>query len=75
MSAKAISEATGKGLLNKFLGSSASVVKSQFAVVDQNSDWQKIVEDHPWLLKEVSILYFNLSTPALQFFLNFSHFK
>ncbi|GFY66093.1 ATP-citrate synthase, partial [Trichonephila inaurata madagascariensis] len=51
MSAKAITEATGKSLLSKFLCSS-SVVKSQFAVVDENSDWQQVVEENPWLLKE-----------------------
>lgn len=57
MSAKAIREATGKDLLNRFLCSGA-LVKSRFAVVDQNSDWQKIVEENPWLLKEVSSLLF-----------------
>lgn len=56
MSAKAIYEATGKDLLNRFLCSSA-VVKSQFAVIDENSDWQKVVDENPWLLREVNILF------------------
>ncbi|GFS36175.1 ATP-citrate synthase [Nephila pilipes] len=51
MSAKAIREATGKSLLTKYLCSS-SVIKCQFAVVDDNSDWQQVVEENPWLLQE-----------------------
>ena len=57
MSAKAIYEATGKDLLNRFLCSGA-VVKSQFAVIDENTDWQKVVDENPWLLREVNIYSF-----------------
>ncbi|KAG8179762.1 hypothetical protein JTE90_022938 [Oedothorax gibbosus] len=49
MSAKAISEATGKGLLNRHL---ANAVKSRVVTIDANTDWQKVVEDNPWLLQE-----------------------
>lgn len=56
MSAKAIYEATGKDLLNRFLCSGA-VVKSQFAVIDENSDWQKVIDENPWLLREVNFLF------------------
>lgn len=48
MSAKAIREATGKDLLNKHLhGTKAS--KCQFAVVDEKTDFDKLVLDKPWL--------------------------
>lgn len=57
MSAKAIYEATLKDLLNRFLCSGA-VVKSQFAVIDENSDWQKVVDQNPWLLREVNTFYY-----------------
>ncbi|GAB6025154.1 hypothetical protein CHUAL_010577 [Chamberlinius hualienensis] len=48
MSAKAISEATGKDLLNRHLHSSATV-KNQYAVVSESSDWDAVVSQNPWL--------------------------
>lgn len=51
MSAKAISEACGKRLLNQFLSTTA---KSKFATVTQSTDYNKLLADHPWLQTEVS---------------------
>lgn len=51
MSAKAVYEATGKDLLNRFLCCS-TVPKNQFAVIHENTDWQKVIDEHPWLLRE-----------------------
>ncbi|KAL5007875.1 hypothetical protein ScPMuIL_016681 [Solemya velum] len=50
MSAKAISEAKGKDLLNKFLKEEA--VKNRVAPVDENICWDVLVQDHPWLQTE-----------------------
>jgi len=52
MSAKAIREASGKHLLNKFLPAGAAV-KSNVAVVTADTDWTSLAQDHPWLLSEV----------------------
>lgn len=53
MSAKAISEASGKGLLNKFLNSSA-VSKSRFVSVPEKCNINDLLADNPWLKTEVS---------------------
>jgi len=52
MSAKAIREADGKHLLNKFLIPGAAV-KSNVAVVTADTDWTSLAQEHPWLLSEV----------------------
>ena len=56
MSAKAIREATGKELINKYLenGSEVGVVKSRFASVDGSTDWSQLLADNPWLETTVS---------------------
>lgn len=51
MSAKAIREATGKGLLNKFLNTGIAV-KSQFATVTEDTQWNDLIADNPWLKTE-----------------------
>ena len=51
MSAKAISEAKGKQLLNDHLQDEAS--KNRLAVVTESVNWDKLTQDHPWLLTEV----------------------
>ncbi|XP_054723158.1 ATP-citrate synthase-like [Uloborus diversus] len=51
MSAKAIYEATGKDLLNRHL-SLPQVPKSRFVVVEEQTDWQRVVEENQWLLQE-----------------------
>ena len=52
MSAKAIREAAGKDLLNKFLTPGVAV-KSNFAVVTADTDWTSLAQEHPWLSSEV----------------------
>lgn len=51
MSAKAIHEATGKDLLNRFL-STGFTIKSCFAVVKEDTDWNELVLQNPWLSTE-----------------------
>lgn len=55
MSAKAIFEAKGKELLNKFLESVS--IKNKFAVVTEDVNWGQLVSDNPWLNTEVSVEY------------------
>ena len=50
MSAKGISEASGKRLLNQFLTTAA---KCKFASVSESSDFGQVLADHPWLQTEV----------------------
>jgi len=52
MSAKAVREASGKHLLNRFL-SPGVAVKSNLAVVTAETDWTSLVQEHPWLASEV----------------------
>lgn len=52
MSAKAISEATGKDLINRKLGSGSKAAKCRFAAIDENTNWSTIVDEHPWLKTE-----------------------
>jgi len=56
MSAKAIREAAGKNLLNKFLDSGVAV-KSYFATVTADTDWYSLQQEHPWLLSQVCSSY------------------
>lgn len=53
MSARAIWEATGKDLINRNLNYSNGVAKCRFAVYDQNSSWNDLVQQEPWLQTEV----------------------
>lgn len=59
MSAKAIREATGKELINKYLegGNEVGVAKSRFASVSETTDWSQLVADHPWLETTVSLTH------------------
>ncbi|RWS08503.1 ATP-citrate synthase-like protein [Dinothrombium tinctorium] len=50
MSAKAIHEATGKRLLNKFLNGTANV--SRFVSVDESTNLNNLPNEHPWLKQE-----------------------
>lgn len=54
MSAKAIREATGKDLLNRFLDGSSGAAKARFASVNEDTQWEQLVIDHPWLNDTVS---------------------
>ena len=51
MSAKAISEAKGKELLNKFLDGTAMINKVATVTVDVN--WSQLIVDNPWLNEQV----------------------
>lgn len=53
MSAKAISEQTGKEFLYKYICTTAAVQnRFKYAQVTYDTDWDKLVQDHPWLLTE-----------------------
>ncbi|XP_075767675.1 ATP-citrate synthase isoform X1 [Pelodiscus sinensis] len=53
MSAKAISEQTGKEFLYKYI-CTASAIQNRFkyARVTSDTDWDRLIQDHPWLLTE-----------------------
>lgn len=51
MSAKAINEATGKGLLNKQLEGNVAAA-CRFAVVSETTNWSTLAQENPWLLTE-----------------------
>ncbi|XP_026538585.1 ATP-citrate synthase isoform X1 [Notechis scutatus] len=53
MSAKAISEQTGKEFLYKYICTSSAVQnRFKYARVTPDSDWDQVTQDHPWLLTE-----------------------
>jgi len=55
MSAKAITEASGKDILNRHLNAhGAGVATCRFATVNSSTDWSKLSVDQPWLLTTVS---------------------
>lgn len=55
MSAKAISEQTGKEFLYKYICTSAAVQnRFRYARVTAETDFDQLVKEHPWLLTEVS---------------------
>lgn len=56
MSAKAISEQTGKEFLYKYICTPA-VVQNRFryASVTAETDWDRLTQQHPWLLTEVKL--------------------
>lgn len=55
MSAKAISEQTGKEFLYKHISTSAGVQnRFRYANVTPETDWDRLAQEHPWLLTEVS---------------------
>lgn len=54
MSAKAITEATGKDILNRHLNAyGAGVETCRFATVNVKTDWSQLAVEHPWLLNTV----------------------
>uniref|UniRef100_A0AAQ5Y8C3 ATP-citrate synthase n=1 Tax=Amphiprion ocellaris TaxID=80972 RepID=A0AAQ5Y8C3_AMPOC len=53
MSAKAISEQTGKEFLYKYICTSAAVQnRFRYATVTAETDWDRLTQEHPWLLTE-----------------------
>uniref|UniRef100_A0A8B9NPQ9 ATP citrate synthase n=1 Tax=Accipiter nisus TaxID=211598 RepID=A0A8B9NPQ9_9AVES len=68
MSAKAISEQTGKEFLYKYICTSSAIQnRFKYARVTPVTDWARLTQDHPWLLKLLDqnhflmLLSFNLS--------------
>jgi hypothetical protein len=53
MSTKAIYEATGKKLLNKYLGSTAT--ECRCVSVDASTNWDELIANNRWLETEVLI--------------------
>jgi CMP-2-keto-3-deoxyoctulosonic acid synthetase len=64
MSAKAISEASGKRLLNQFLTTAA---KSKFASVSHAADFDRIAADNNWLSTQVLLTCFNFFPHSVLF--------
>ena len=58
MSAKAINEATGKNLLNKFLSDVAE--PCCFATVTEETNLGTLAQDVPWLCNKVCMFYYIL---------------
>ncbi|XP_065166954.1 ATP-citrate synthase isoform X2 [Atheta coriaria] len=52
MSAKAIREASGKGLINRLLPDGTAAANCRFASVDEHTKMSQLTTDHPWLLTE-----------------------
>lgn len=60
MSAKAISEAIGKDILNRHLNANgAGVQQCRFATVNMKTDWSQLANEQPWLLNTVSFKIIN----------------
>ena len=53
MSAKAISEHSGKALLTKFLPANSPGSQLRSAPVFPDTKWDELTQKHPWLLTEV----------------------
>lgn len=65
MSAKAISEQTGKEFLYKYICTSATVQnRFRYASVTPETDWDRLTQQHPWLLTEVSLLHQDSGRPT-----------
>ncbi|XP_003467024.2 ATP-citrate synthase isoform X2 [Cavia porcellus] len=53
MSAKAISEQTGKELLYKYICTTSAIQnRFRYARVTPDTDWARLLQDHPWLLSQ-----------------------
>lgn len=57
MSAKAISEATGKDIINRNLDPNTAAAKCRYATVNEDTKLADLVADNPWLKTEVSLWY------------------
>ena len=63
MSAKAVREAAGKNLLNKFLTVGVAV-KTHFATVTADTDWTSLEQEHPWLSSQVNCWFYHFCLDA-----------
>uniref|UniRef100_F6ZC40 ATP-citrate synthase n=1 Tax=Monodelphis domestica TaxID=13616 RepID=F6ZC40_MONDO len=53
MSAKAISEQTGKELLYKYICTTSAIQnRFKYARVTPDTDWSHLLQDHPWLISQ-----------------------
>lgn len=65
MSAKAISEQTGKEFLYKYICTSSAIQnRFKYARVTPDTDWARLTQDHPWLLSEVRTALCLLFSPC-----------
>ena len=53
MSARAISEASGKRILNSSLEANCGAAICRFATVTPDTDWDKLAAENGWLNSEV----------------------
>ncbi|XP_006032827.1 ATP-citrate synthase isoform X1 [Alligator sinensis] len=57
MSAKAISEQTGKEFLYKYICTTSAIQnRFKYARVTPDTDWDRLIQDHPWLLTECLVV-------------------
>lgn len=68
MSAKAIREATGKDIINRHIGANAGAAQSQFASVNESTNWNELIASNPWL--ETSVSFFFLLNFNFRFFVD-----
>jgi len=59
MSAKAVREASGKDLLNRFLA--ATAIPSRFVSVDEKTNLKDLGNQYPWLTSQVCLYLINFS--------------
>lgn len=52
MSARPISEACGKKLLNQELSAACGAASCRFASVDEATNWDQLAQEQPWLMQE-----------------------
>ena len=56
MSARAISEASGKRILNSSLEANCGAAVCRFAAVTPDTDWDKLAAENGWLNSEVRVV-------------------
>lgn len=56
MSARAISEASGKRLLNEQLGPDSGAALARFAAFEEGDRWEAVEAAHPWLATELLVV-------------------
>lgn len=77
MSAKAIREATGKELINKYLegGSDIGVAQSRCASVNEATQWNELLTANPWLETTVSKTQIKLNINGILEWLQMINFE
>ena len=67
MSARAISEASGKRILNSSLEANCGAAVCRFAAVTPDTDWDKLAAENGWLNSEVRVVL-----PGLLIFIKYT---